>query len=57
MSSLRFVAQIVLKGTDYPNNIKGKMSEMYITTMLEISQRFVFQFRKVANIANIGLPD
>jgi hypothetical protein len=57
MASLGFVAEIVLKGTDYPNNIKGKISEMYITTMLELSLLFAFQFRKVANIAKIGLPD
>jgi hypothetical protein len=57
MASLGFVAEIVLKGTNYPNKIKGKISEMYITTMLELSQIFAFQFRKVANIATIGLPD
>jgi len=57
MTSLGLVAEIVLKGTDYPNSIKGKISEMYITTMLELSLLFAFQFRKVANIAKIGLPD
>ena len=57
MTSLGFVAEIVLKGTDYTNAIKGKISEMYITTMLELSPLFAFEFRKVANIAKIGLPD
>ncbi|OAJ44408.1 hypothetical protein BDEG_27636 [Batrachochytrium dendrobatidis JEL423] len=42
---------------DYPNTIKGKISEMYITTMLELSQLFSFQFRKVSNIAKIGLQE
>jgi hypothetical protein len=57
MTSLGFVAEIVLKGTDYANSIKGKISEMYITSMLELSQLFAFQFRKVANIDKTGLPD
>jgi hypothetical protein len=57
MNSLGFVAELVLKGKDYPNTINGKISEMYITTMLELSQLFTFQFRKIANIAKIGLPD
>ena len=57
VTSLGVVAEIVLKGAEYPNSIKGKISEMYITTMLELSPLFAFQFRKVANIAKIGLPD
>ncbi|KAK6093399.1 hypothetical protein MT418_006025 [Batrachochytrium dendrobatidis] len=57
MTCLGFLAEIVLKGTDYPNSIKGKISEMYITTMLELSQLFTFEFRKVANIAKIGSPE
>ncbi|OAJ44131.1 hypothetical protein BDEG_27396 [Batrachochytrium dendrobatidis JEL423] len=57
MTSLGFVAEIVLKETDYPNSIKGKISEMYITTMLELSQLFTFEFRKIANIAKIGSPE
>ena len=57
MTSLGFVAELVLKGKNYPNSIKGKISEIYITTMLELSQLFTFRFRKVANIAKIGLPD
>ncbi|KAK6093400.1 hypothetical protein MT418_006026 [Batrachochytrium dendrobatidis] len=57
MTCLGFLAEIVLKGTYYPNSIKGKISEMYITTMLELSQLFTFEFRKVANIAKIGSPE
>ncbi|EGF78147.1 hypothetical protein BATDEDRAFT_26889 [Batrachochytrium dendrobatidis JAM81] len=57
MTSLGVVAELILKGKDYPNTIKGKISEMYITTMLELSQLFSFQFRKVSNIAKIGLQE
>jgi hypothetical protein len=49
MTSLGFVAEIVLKGKGYSNDIKGKICEMYITTMLELSRLFFFQFRKCAN--------
>jgi hypothetical protein len=48
MTSLGLVAEIVLNG-DYD-------SVMYITNMLELSQLFDFQFRKVANIDKIGSP-
>ena len=54
LTSIGCVAEIVLNGIDYPNSLKGKVSEMYITTMLELSLHFAFQFRKVANIAKIG---
>ena len=50
MTSLGLVAELVLKGTDYTNAMKGKISEMYITTILELSQRFSFPIRKIANI-------
>ena len=53
---LGVVAEIVLKGPDYTNNVKGKISEMYITAMLELSRLFCFKFRKVANISAIGSP-
>ena len=56
ITSLGLVAELVLKEKDYPNTIKGKISEMYITTMLELSRHFTFRFRKIANIAKIGLP-
>ena len=57
MPSIGLVAEIVLNGADYNNSIKGKISEMYITTMLELSQLFTFQFRKVKKISKIGLPN
>jgi hypothetical protein len=50
ITSLRFVAELVLKGIDYTNSMKGKISEMYITTILELSLRFSFPIRKIANI-------
>ena len=50
LSSLGLVAELVLKGADYTNSMKGKISEMYITTILELSQRFSFPKRKIANI-------
>jgi hypothetical protein len=53
MTSLGLVAELILKGDEYTNAIKGKISEIYITTMLELSQLFAFQFRKVENIAKI----
>jgi len=46
-----------LEDKNYLNTIKGKISEIYITAMLELSQLFKFRFRKIANIAKIGLPD
>ncbi|KAJ2986999.1 hypothetical protein HDV02_006406, partial [Globomyces sp. JEL0801] len=57
MNSLGVVAEIILKGTEYTNALKGKVSEMYITTMLELSLIFTFQFRMVANIGKIDSPD
>ena len=44
MPSLGLVAELVLKGADYTNAMKGKISEMYITTVLELSQRFLTQY-------------
>ena len=57
LTHLGLVAEIILKEKLYTNTIKGKISEMYITTMLELSQRFTFPFRKMKNLSKIGLPD
>ena len=48
MNSLGFVVELVLKEKHHPNAIKAKISERYITTMLELSPLFTFQFRKIA---------
>ena len=56
LTSLGLAAELILKGKEFPNAIKGKISEMYITTVLELSQLFPFRFRKIKDIAKIGLP-
>lgn len=50
MTSLGLVAELVLQGRSYSNSVKGKISEMYITAMLELSKFFSFKFKKVAKI-------
>jgi hypothetical protein len=57
VTSLALVAENVLKGTDYNNSMKGKISEMYVTTMLEVLKLFNFQFRKAVDISKIGLSN
>jgi hypothetical protein len=52
--SLTIVAELVLIGSEYTNAIKGKISEIYITTLIEISSLFTFKFRKVRRV---GFPD
>jgi hypothetical protein len=54
--SIGIVTELILKEKDYPNSLKGKISEMYIVVMLELSLFFSYKFRKVANIAKIGQP-
>lgn len=56
-TSLEIVAELVLKGNEYTNSIKGKISEMYVTTILELSRIFTFQYRLVANLGRIGKPE
>lgn len=57
VTSLGLVAELVLKGNEYENALKGKISEMYITTALELSLCFTFQSRKIVNGHKIELLD
>ena len=47
LTSFRLVAELVLKGANYSGAMKGKICEMYITTMLELSRRFSFPQREI----------
>jgi hypothetical protein len=48
-SSIEFVANLVLKDKVYPNDIKGKISEIYITNMLDALRFFSFEYRKISS--------
>ncbi|KAJ3319347.1 hypothetical protein HDV06_006374 [Boothiomyces sp. JEL0866] len=49
MTSLGLVAELVFDGYTYTNDTKGRIIEKYITTTLELSQRFSFKSRKTTN--------
>jgi len=43
--SLALVAEVIFSGREYTNDFKGRLTEKYITTVIEIQKRFMFQFR------------
>jgi len=53
MNSLGFAAEIVFYG-DFTKDIKGRIIEKYMTTMLELSKRFSFQARKLTKSGTVS---
>ncbi|KAI8892070.1 hypothetical protein BC833DRAFT_653965 [Globomyces pollinis-pini] len=50
VKSLRSVTALALQRGYYTNDMKGRITVNYITTMLELSKRFSFQWKKATNI-------